>query len=164
MGGWGKVLHFRLESSGHKPRSRHRLGRLAGAEAHSGKVGARQRASSSDWPELFERSAQRARSEFEGPTLPRAPQGSHAKGMTTHMAPEPMPEQPRPALPRKTANQQASNNTTRQQQPAELKQPLKPPSSPPPSARSSSQPGPSAPEARTRTPPCPPSHPSSGRP
>ena len=97
--------HFlRTRKAGHKGRSRHRLGRLVGAEARSGKVGARQRASSSDWPELFERSAQRARSEFEGPTLPRAPEGSHAKGVTTRVVPEPMPAQPRPALPRKTAH------------------------------------------------------------
>ena len=62
-----------------------------------------QRASSSGWPELFERSAPRARSEFEGPTLPRAPQGSHAAGMTTRLAPETMPAQRRPALPRQSA-------------------------------------------------------------
>ncbi len=73
-----------------------------GAERQGGRA---QRASSSDWPELFERSAQRARSEFEGPTLPRAPQGSHAKGMTTRVAPEPMPAQPCPALPRQSAQQ-----------------------------------------------------------
>src|SRR3989344_9375962 len=39
-----------------------------GAQRQGGRA---QRASSSSWPELFERSAQRARSEFEGPTLPR---------------------------------------------------------------------------------------------
>ncbi len=71
-----------------------------GAERQGGRA---QRASSSDWPELFERSAQRARSEFEGPTLPRAPQGSHAKGMTTRVVPEPMLAQPCPALLRQSA-------------------------------------------------------------
>ena len=80
-----------------------------GAQRQGGRA---QRASSSSWPELFERSAQRARSEFEGPTLPRAPQGSHATGVTAHLAPEPMPAQHRPALPRQTEPTQASKRTT----------------------------------------------------
>ncbi len=110
--------HFlRKPTAGHKGRSRHRLGRLAGAEERSGKVGARQRASSSDWPELFERSARRARSEFEGPTLPRAPEGSHAKGVTTRVVPEPMPAQHRPALPRKAAHLTARNSASKANKP-----------------------------------------------
>lgn len=71
-----------------------------------------QRAWSSNWPELSERSARRARSEFEGPTWPRAPQGSHAEGVTTRVAPEPMPaSQPCPALPRQTAHPTNNPNT-----------------------------------------------------
>jgi hypothetical protein len=84
-----------------------------GAERQGGHA---QRASSSDWPELFERSAQRARSEFEGPTLPRAPEGSRAESRTTRLAPEPMPAQPCPALPRQSA--QPTNEQIRPKPPA----------------------------------------------
>ena len=56
---------------------------------------------STDWPQLFERSGHGPRSEFCGPTSPRASQGSPAAGGTTRMKPGQPP--PHPALPRKSA-------------------------------------------------------------
>jgi|GEM_PF-6990877 hypothetical protein len=84
--------------------SRPLAGRLEGAEKRSGEVGARQRASSSDWPQLFERSGRRPRSEFCGPTLPRASQGSPAEGGTTRMKPGRRSAQPqrRVATPKRS--------------------------------------------------------------
>ena len=77
-------------------------GRLEGAEKRSGEVARAQRASSSDWPQLFERSGHGPRSEFCGPTLPRASQGSPAAGRATRMKPRHAPAQPPPrALPPK---------------------------------------------------------------
>ena len=55
---------------------RHPAGAISGAARSAGSWSARLRASISDSPRLFERSARRARSEFCGATLDRAPQRS----------------------------------------------------------------------------------------
>jgi hypothetical protein len=59
-----------------------RRGVSAGAEQRRDEGGARQRASTTDSPGLFERRAQRARSEFPGAPSFRAAQGSRPAGPT----------------------------------------------------------------------------------